>query len=150
MQACENFNPILRWAHRPCLPDKAVDLCRRFHCFPRYRIQPPTENPSSGGPVLGTPPKGGGRKANWPPSLNQAGGPERHALSVRRVRPRRFKMDWKQIMRSKMACGFSCRRDDSGRVEGHGVLKLPKRNSYELIGLRRPLRREGLRLRPLA
>ena len=57
-------------------------------------------------------------------------------------------MDWKQMMRGKLACGFSCRRDASGRVEGHGVVKLPKRNAYEIIGLRRPVRREILRLRP--
>lgn len=59
-------------------------------------------------------------------------------------------MDWKQMMRGKLACGFSCRRDESGRVEGHGVVKLPKRNPYELIGLRRPVRREIIRLRPAA
>ena len=51
-------------------------------------------------------------------------------------------MDWKQMMRSKLAFGFSCRRDESGRMEGHGVVKLPKRNPYELIGLRRPVRDE--------
>jgi|GEM_PF-630202 hypothetical protein len=91
------------------------------------------------------------RKGNQPYAESETVGRAREARTARTGRASLEEiMDWKQMMRGKLACGFSCRRDESGRVEGHGVVKLPKRNPYELIGLRRPVRREVLRLRPAA
>ena len=91
------------------------------------------------------------RKGTEPTAGTDSDGRAREARTVGSVWPSEEEqnMDWKQMMRSKMACGFSCRRDETGRVEGHGIVKLPKRNAYELVGLRRPLRRETLRLRPV-
>ena len=91
------------------------------------------------------------RKGNQPAAAAESGGRAREARAAETARASlEDNMDWKQMMRSKLAFGFSCRRDESGRVEGHGIVKLPKRNPYELIGLRRPVRREVLRLRPAA
>jgi hypothetical protein len=57
-------------------------------------------------------------------------------------------MRFKQLLRRTMAIGFSNERDSVGEIRGHELVHCPKRNAYELIGLRRPARNSVWRLKP--
>lgn len=56
-------------------------------------------------------------------------------------------MEAKSCSRRKFPVGFSTAKDSSGMMQGHATLLLPRRNAYQLIGLRRPAREPGLRLK---
>ena len=56
-------------------------------------------------------------------------------------------MELRQLVRGKMTIGFSNRRNPQGEIEGCGILRLTRRNAYELVGLRRPVRAHDLRMR---
>jgi hypothetical protein len=50
-------------------------------------------------------------------------------------------MDIRNETRRKMPIGFSTQRDQEGHVIGAIAVRLAPRNAYELVGLRRPVRR---------
>lgn len=56
-------------------------------------------------------------------------------------------MEAKSCSRRKFPVGFSPIKDSSGTMQGHGTLVLPRRNAYQMIGLRRPAKEPGLRLK---
>jgi hypothetical protein len=56
-------------------------------------------------------------------------------------------MEAKSCSRRKFPLGFSPTKDSSGMMQGHATLLLPRRNAYQLIGLRRPAREPGLRIK---
>ncbi len=43
--------------------------------------------------------------------------------------------------------GFTDRKDPEGMKVGHGMVVLPRRNAYQLIGLRRPAKDTTLRIK---
>ncbi len=60
--------------------------------FPGLGIPPQAESPRAGGPLLGSPPDGGGKEPNRLPELIPMGGPGRHAPSDRCGRLRRSRI----------------------------------------------------------
>lgn len=44
--------------------------------------------------------------------------------------------------------GFIEQKDNQGVRGGHGTVVLPRRNPYQLIGLRRPSKDGGIRVKP--
>ncbi|MEM1057761.1 MAG: hypothetical protein AAGK14_00815 [Verrucomicrobiota bacterium] len=42
------------------------------------------------------------------------------------------------LTRRIMLCGFNATKDQDGRTEGAAVIRLARRNAYEMVGLRRP------------
>lgn len=56
-------------------------------------------------------------------------------------------MEAKSCSRRKFPVGFSAAKDSSGTLQGQGTLLLQRRNAYQMIGLRRPAREPGLRIK---
>jgi|GEM_PF-5031049 len=56
-------------------------------------------------------------------------------------------MGLRQLMRSKMVLGSCDRAGDRVGSEGWDIIRLPRRNAYELIGLKRPVRNQIIRLK---
>lgn len=50
------------------------------------------------------------------------------------------------LVRRQLMYGFNTTKDTTGRPLGASVVKLAKRNAFELIGLRRPKAPAGLTL----
>lgn len=67
----------------------------------------------------------------------------KHALEVCEV----LVMGLRQLMRSKMVLGSCDRRDDRDGSGSWDIIHLPRRNAYELIGLKRPVRNQVIRLK---
>lgn len=45
----------------------------------------------------------------------------------------------KSLMRRQLVYGFQEEKDSEGRVIGASVVKLARRNAFEMVGLRRPV-----------
>jgi len=45
----------------------------------------------------------------------------------------------KGLVRRQMVYGFEAEKDGEGQVIGASVVKLARRNAFELVGLRRPV-----------
>jgi hypothetical protein len=43
------------------------------------------------------------------------------------------------LMRRQMAYGFAAEKDGQGQVIGASVVRLARRNAFEMVGLRRPV-----------
>lgn len=56
-------------------------------------------------------------------------------------------METRNNIRRTLAIGFSTQRDAEGQMQGQVVMRLARRNAYELIGLKRPVREQLLRPR---
>ena len=44
----------------------------------------------------------------------------------------------KSLMRRELIYGFESEKDNEGQVIGSSVVKLARRNAFELVGLKRP------------
>ena len=44
----------------------------------------------------------------------------------------------KSLVRGQMVYGFEAEKDGTGEIIGSSVVRLAKRNAFELVGLRRP------------
>jgi hypothetical protein len=44
----------------------------------------------------------------------------------------------KSLVRRQLAYGFQGEKDEEGQVVGDSVVKLTRRNAFELVGLRKP------------
>jgi len=53
-------------------------------------------------------------------------------------RSRNMDIKIKSLVRRQMVYGFEAGKDGEGEIIGSSVVKLARRNAYELIGLRRP------------
>lgn len=56
-------------------------------------------------------------------------------------------METQNHSRRVLAIGFSTERNMEGEILGQVMVRLTRRNAYELVGLRRPARSESLRVR---
>lgn len=56
-------------------------------------------------------------------------------------------METHQHSRRVLAIGFSTQRNMEGEISGQVMIRLAKRNAYELVGLRRPARSETIRVK---
>ena len=45
----------------------------------------------------------------------------------------------KGLVRRQLVYGFEAEKDGEGRIIGSSVVKLARRNAFELVGLRRPV-----------
>jgi hypothetical protein len=58
------------------------------------------------------------------------------------VSPRRITMSMeikiKALVRRQMVYGFEAEKDSEGQIIGSSVVKLARRNAFELVGLKRP------------
>ena len=53
-------------------------------------------------------------------------------------RPRSMEIKIKSLVRRQMVYGFEDEKDGEGQVIGSSVVKLARRNAFELVGLKRP------------
>jgi hypothetical protein len=60
-------------------------------------------------------------------------------LSPWRSRKMDIKIKIKSLVRRQLVYGFEAGRDGEGEIIGSSVVKLARRNAYELVGLRRPV-----------
>jgi hypothetical protein len=51
----------------------------------------------------------------------------------------------KGLVRRQLAYGFAAEKDGDGQVIGSSVVRLARRNAFELVGLRRPVPVPGWR-----
>ena len=49
-----------------------------------------------------------------------------------------IKLKIKALVRRQLVYGFEMEKDDDGQVIGSSVVKLARRNAFELVGLKRP------------
>ena len=60
------------------------------------------------------------------------------AVTPRRL-PRNMEIKIKGLVRRQLVYGFEAEKDGEGEVIGSSVVKLARRNAFELVGLRRPV-----------
>ena len=53
-------------------------------------------------------------------------------------RPRSMDIKIKSLVRRQMVYGFEDEKDGEGQIIGSSVVKLARRNAFELVGLKRP------------
>jgi hypothetical protein len=57
----------------------------------------------------------------------------------RQTRNMEIKIKIKGLVRRQLVYGFEAEKDGEGEVIGASVVKLARRNAFELVGLRRPV-----------
>jgi hypothetical protein len=57
----------------------------------------------------------------------------------RRDETRNMEIKIKALVRRQMVYGFEAEKDGEGQVIGASVVRLARRNAFELVGLRRPI-----------
>jgi hypothetical protein len=62
-----------------------------------------------------------------------------------RKKTRNMEIKIKGLVRRQLVYGFEAEKDGEGQVIGASVVKLARRNAFELVGLRRPIPVPGWR-----
>ena len=77
--------------------------------------------------------------------------PQRHQRRLRPLQPeeaaRNMDIKIKSLVRRQLIYGFESEKDGDGEVIGTSVVKLARRNAFELVGLRRPTLLPGWRFK---
>jgi hypothetical protein len=62
----------------------------------------------------------------------------RSVVPTRKTKTRNMEIKIKGLVRRQLVYGFESEKDGEGQIIGSSVVKLARRNAFELVGLKRP------------